>query len=72
MGKPLRKIDESENNIEESPQHISFKEHINSCPHCKSKLLFHYESDYLSNSVIEVAECPDCLQKIHSGFFQVQ
>ena len=50
----------------------AFKEAVNNCPVCGETMHFKHESDYLSNSIREIAECAKCHVQIREEEHQVQ
>lgn len=58
--------------MEETERREAFKEAINCCPLCQSTLHFEYQTDFLTNSIVEEALCDKCALKIREEQHQVQ
>lgn len=50
----------------------AFKEAVNKCPICGSRLSFEYRTDFLKNSIHEEAQCEKCAVKIREEEHEVQ
>ena len=58
--------------MEENERQQAFKEAVNNCPMCNAPLRFKHETDYMTNSIHEMAECDHCKLQIREEEHQVQ
>ena len=58
--------------MEETEKREAFKEAVNNCPICCKRMEFKYEADFLSNTILEDAHCPECQLQIRTETHSVQ